>query len=112
MQGAERDVLLDGVQHRLIDNDRFGELGAAVQHAMADRADFVHRFDDAVILIGQGVQHVTAGLDVRFHGDFERKFLAARFLGELAAVDADALDQALGERRFVRHINKLVFQRG
>ena len=41
----------------VVDDDGFGELVAAVQHAVAHSADFAHILDDALDRIGQEAEH-------------------------------------------------------
>ena len=86
-----------------------------MQHPMAYRADFVHGFDHAEILIRQRVEHHMAGLHMVFNGS---RFPIHHFLAaDLAFVMAqrahtDALHQALGQSGFILHVNKLIFQGG
>ena len=96
MQGAQGDVGADGLLDLLVDEHAGGEGLAAVEHAMAHRADFVHVLDRALLRVGEGLDHEGAGLGVVLDGLLKDDLLAAYLLGELAALDADALHQALG----------------
>ena len=57
MQRAQRDIGADGVLDLLVDKHAGGERLAAVEHAMAHRADFVHMLDRALLRVGQGLDH-------------------------------------------------------
>ena len=112
MQRAQRNILADGVHDCVVDDHGLGELFAAVQHAMAHRADFIHGFDHAVFRIGQGGEHVLARFHMGGHVHFDHIFFVAAgiLLRQLAAGNADALHQALGQHAFVLHINQLIFE--
>ena len=112
MQRTQRDIGADGVLDLLVDKHAGGERLAAVEHAMAHRADFVHMLDRALLRVGQGLDHEGAGLGVVLDGLLKDDLLAVDLLGELAALDADALHQALGHELFAVHVHQLVFQRG
>ena len=98
VQRPEGDVLLDGVHARLIDDAGGGELLAAVEHAMAHRADLGNGGDDAVLLGQKRLKHEVHGLGVVLDGvRGDGVGLVAVLVGKLAALDADALDQTLGD---------------
>ena len=113
VQGAQGDVFADGVHNGVVNNHGLGELFAAMQHAMAHGADLGHVGHHAMILVGQGPQHVAAGLHMGGHILVDDVFVLAAgiLLGQLAALDADALHQALGQDGFILHIHQLIFER-
>ena len=72
------------------------ELLAAVEYAMAHRADLGNGGDDAVLLGQKRLEHEVHGLGVVLDGvRGDGVGLVAILVGELAALDADALDQTL-----------------
>ena len=115
VQGAQGNIFLDSVQNGLIDDNGFGEFAAAVEHAMAHRADLAHFLHHAEGFIRQRVQHHMAGLHMVFNGRFFpiHHLLAANFAFVMAlGAHADAFHQALGQGAFILHIDQLIFQRG
>ena len=113
VQRPEGDVFLDSVHAGLVDDAGGGELFTAVQHAMAHRADFGNGGNHAVLLGKQGFEHQVHGLGVVLnHFALHHKALVRVFVGELAALDADALHQALGDDGFIVHVDQLILQRG
>ena len=112
VQRAQRDVLLDGRHHFVVDEIAARELLAAMQHAVADRADLVHGGNHAVLLIRQRFEHQADGGGVVFQRLFHGEGAAGMLMRELAALDADALHVALGDGMLVGHVDELVFQRG
>ena len=100
----------------VVDQARGGELLAAVQHAMADRADLAQVGDDAVLLAGQRLKHqLHGGVVIRQLLDLDLVLLVrvlVRQVGLVAAdAHADALDEALGDDGLVLHVDQLVLQR-
>ena len=113
VQGAQRDVLADGRLHLIGDDAGGGELLAAVQHAMAHRADLIHGLDDALLGILQGRQHQLGG--AHMVGDLlvdVGDLAVGGLLVQVGALDVDALHQALGDDALVIHVHQLVLQGG
>ena len=113
VQGGQRDALLQGGHHVGVDPGGGGKLLAAVDHPVAHRVDLGHAPDHAVLGGGQGVQHGLDGLSVGGHGNLKLQLqvLGGDLVGQ-AAVDADALTQALGQHRPGVGVHELVLQRG
>ncbi len=99
--------------HGLVGDERgFRELFARSDDAMPHRVDFVHRFDDADLFIGQFFEHERNGVGVAFHFFFEHETFTPRFMRKFAARDADPLARTLCDRLFGLHVDKLIFERG
>ena len=133
VQRAQGDVFLDGGDAGFVDQAGGGELLAAVQHAVAHRADLLQIADHAdahqmglavvgvifaggAILAHQHVQHHAHGLGVGL-GLLQLLFLdllIAPAIGQVGGgIDgADALHQALGDHGFVVHVDQLELQGG
>ena len=113
VQRARVEALADSSLDILVDNDGFGKLGAAVEHAVADCIDLIDRFDDAVFCAGQSVQNQLYSYGVVRHWGLNNIVVFARyFVGQDRTVDADSLAETLGQDLLVLHINQLIFQRG
>ena len=84
-----------------------------MQHAVADRADFLHVRDYAVILVHQRFQNQLDGGGVILEAGVHDELLfavPAVFMGELAGIHADALGQTLGDDQLGVHIDQLELQ--
>ena len=115
MQRRERVALLDGLHDFVSDDNGPGKLFTAVNDAVTDGVDLLHRTDDAVLFIDQRIEHGLDGLIVRGHGDgglLDRFFARQLGLVGKAAVDADALAQTLGKQLARGGVEQLVLQRG
>ena len=112
MQRSQRDVVANRVLDFLVYFYAGGKALAAVQHAMAHRADFVHIFHRALIRVGQRLQHPVDTVGVRFHGGVGVKNFTVHLLADMAALDADAFHQPFGQQLFAVHVDQLVFQGG
>ena len=111
VQRAQRDVLLDGRDHLVGDQAGGGKLLAAVQHAVTHGADLVDGLNHAVLRIHQRLQHHAHGGGVVGQRSGQLKLLlVAVLVGQLAALDADALHQTLGDDGAVVHVDQLVLQ--
>ena len=111
VEGTQGYARLNGIQHVVVDDHGLGELFAAMEHPMAHRVDFVHAFHHADVLVRQGFQHHADGLGVILHVLFKHMgILARRFVGQLGAVDADALAKALSDDRAAVHVDELILQ--
>ena len=94
------------------DENRLGEVGAAMHDAVTDRFDLVHRLDTAVFGRSEGVDEDLGSDRVVRHGQFSDKiFPSGHFVSDFA-IDSDALADAL--RHYVKcsSVEKLVFERG
>ena len=113
VQRPEREALFDGGFTGIVHQTGFGELTAAVQHAMADSADLAHGIDNTVFRAGELFQNGLDGFLVGREGDVRLigGLAVLRLMGQ-APVDADALAQTLGQQRLVVHVDKLVLERG
>ena len=109
MQGAQRNALLDGGDDLVVDNAGVEELHAAVQNAVAHGIDLVGGLDHAVNGVNQNGQNRLNGLGVGGHGDVLDNLLTVRVVGQ-AAVDVDALAQALGGHYAGIGIHQLVLE--
>ena len=112
VQRAQRNVGANRVLNLLGDKHAGGKGLAAVQHAVAYGANLAHFLHSALFGVGQGLDHERAGLGMILDRLFKNDLLAIGLLGQLAALDADALHQALGQELLAVHIHKLIFQRG
>ena len=102
--------------HDLVgDDDGLGEFLPAVDDAVANGVDLLHRADHAVLFIDQRIKNGLDGLAVGRHGDggFLYRFLAGqlRLVGK-AAVDANAFAKALGKQLARGGVEQLILQRG
>ena len=113
VERGQGDAVLDGFEHRVVNQHGLVECLAAVDHPVSHRADFAHGGNHAVVLVRQGVQHGLDGLGVGGHGDVDgvQGVLPLGLVGEFA-VDADALAQALGQQNAARRVQKLILQGG
>ena len=79
---------------------------------MPDRADFVGGFDCAELRIDHRFEHEFDCRSVIFHILLDVKHLAVRrLLGQLTALERDALADSLENRLLRVHIDKLIFER-
>ena len=114
VQRSERHKRLD-LLHALVGDERGGLEGlAAVEHAVAARADLVEGGDGAVLLVGQRRQNRGDGLGVVGHvaGELDDLVTLGHGLLEVGALDADALDKALRLDGLVIHVDELELQGG
>ena len=112
VEGPQGDALLDGLDAGVVNDAALGEGHAAVEDAVAHSGDLVGGGDDALGGVHHDVQNRLDGLAVGGHGDVLLHVLAAGDLVGQAAVDADALAQALGEDLAAVGLHELVLQRG
>ena len=84
-----------------------------MHHAVAHSVDLGSGLDDAVLSIQQCIQNSLDGLCMGRHGNF--KFALVILAGDLvgqAAIDADALAQALCKHLIGVRVHQLILQRG
>ena len=111
VQRRERIERFDLREHFVGDERPFGELLAAMHHAMGDDTDFAGAADDSCFLRGEFGHHrlecvgEVALRQVALHLALRPAMLESR------AVDADAFDQAVRLARFIGRVVKAVFQR-
>ena len=114
VQRSEGDALFDRLHDLVVDQHGGGKLLAAVDDAVTDGVNLLHRAYNAVFLARQLVDDSGDRLGVRGHGDVfveDRLVAYERAVLEMA-VDADALAKALGHDGFALHVDQLIFQRG
>lgn len=110
VQGTQLAAFLDRRDDLFVDDDRAGELLPAVEHAVTDCRDFGKRLDHALLLGNEGVKDELDRLGVVRHLNFQLVLVSAvHFLGEVAAVDADAVAKPLRKYLFGLHVDELVF---
>ena len=113
VERAQGEAVANGLLARVVHDAAGGELVAAVQHAVADRADFLHVRDYAVILVHQRFQNQLDGGGVILEAGVHDELLfavPAVFMGELAGIHADALGQTLGDDQLSVHVDQLILE--
>ena len=112
MERSEGNEVLNGLHALLGHEGGLLEGLAAVEHAVAARADLVQGRDRAVLLVGQRVQNGRDGLGVVGHvaGELDHLVALGNGLLEVGALDADALDKALRLDRLILHVDQLELQ--
>ena len=111
VKGSEVAAELELIENLVAQKDGLEEVGTAVHDTVADALDLVHVGDDAELGIGEVLDDDLGGHGVILHGDLDLVLLAVLSLAVLdAAVDADALADALGEDGFGGGIEELVLQ--
>ena len=111
VERGQGDALLQS-SHDLVGNEHGGsEFLAAVHHAVTHSVDLGGTLDHAVLAGEQGVQHGLNGLGMGGHGDLELILgvLGGDLMGQ-AAVDADALTQALGQHLTGGGVHELILE--
>lgn len=93
-----------------VEVDRFGEIFAALNNAVADAGYLLEILHDAEF--GQSFEDQVDGDRVVFNGEDVFDFLAVVFHAEDAIFVADSLDVARAKDFFLRHLIELVFQAG
>ena len=104
--------IFDRLDDFVIDHDRRSEGFAAVDDAVADRADLVEGLDHAGLVIHQGVDDQADGYVMIRNSGIGR--LLARAVFDIfisdGTVDADSLAEALGQEFFRDRVDYLEFQ--
>lgn len=116
MQGAEQDAFLDDFLDAAVHQHRVRDGFAAVQHAVPDGEDFALVFDHAELGIGQQGDDQFHGFHMGGEGRLadDLVFLVRvgrDFVGQAAAVLADALGKTGAEHALRVHFQKLIFTR-
>ena len=113
VEGAQGDAVFDGLFAGFIDDAGSGELVAAVENAVAYRADFGYVCDYAVILVNQSFENQLDGCGVVGESGFNNVFLLSVLtvlVGELTHGKTDALGKTLGDYGVVGHVEQLIFK--
>ena len=111
MQRAKGNALFDGLDDLVVDDAGIGELHAAVQHAVTHSVNFVHGLDDTVNGVNQNLENSGNGLGMGRHGNVLDNLLVAHLVRQ-AAINIDALAQALGGDIAGFGVHQLILQRG
>ena len=111
VEGGQGDALLNGGHDLVVNAHGGGELLPAVDHPVAHRVDLGGGLNDPVLRAQQGVQHGLDGLGMGGHGDLKLVLgvLGGDLVGQ-AAVDADALAQALGQHLAGVGVHELILE--
>ena len=111
MERSERNALFDRPDDGVVDHDALGEPLAAVEHAMADRADLGHVGEHAVLRIGELVDDELRREGMIGDVDVEFELFASRSgVAHMSAL-TDAFAQTLGHDLPGIHIEQLILQR-
>ena len=113
VERSQGDALLHGRDDVVVDDDGAGELLTAMDHAVTHGRDLGHILDDAHLGVGQDVEDHLYGHFVVGHVLLDLHLVAAGGLvGEHAAVDADALAEALGDDGLGVDVDELILEGG
>ena len=111
VQRRERIERFDLREHFVGDERAFRELLAAMHDAMSDHTDFACAADDARLLGGEFGHHGLERLGKVAFRQLAFDLALRPAMGELRAVDADALDLTARLARLVRRVVETVFER-
>lgn len=104
-------ALLDCLHHLVIDDHGGRELLAAVYDTVSDCINFVQRLDDAVVWIGERVNHKLHCYRVVWHRCLDFDFVLSRGrVREHASVNADAFAEPLCKHCLGGAVNELVLE--
>jgi len=106
-QGAQ---LADGVDDLVGDQAAGLELLTAVDDAVADGADLADIVDALALAGGHLLHDLSKSLGVGGEDRGSGSLVAVSFMGDHAALHADALAQALAQHLLTVHIDELIFQ--
>ena len=112
MERREGDDFLDALDDFGRDEDGLRELLSAVDYAVAGRAKLVEALEDAEFGIDEYVEDILDSRRVVGEGNFASYGVESglRVL-DARTLDADALDEALGENLLAFHVDELILQR-
>ena len=86
---------------------------AALDDPVADRCDLIERIDDLALTFQKGILDPPERDSMVRKIDLFRKLSSVEGLSfDMAAGDADALAEALGDDMFVLHVDELIFEGG
>lgn len=115
VERAEIKALTDSLLDLVIYKNRTIELLSAVQHAMADGADFFHGRDDPAVRADKRIENQTDRFAVVFHFSvFTFAALlrsAGNGMGELTVFKSNLFTNTLGKKRFGLHVDELILER-
>ena len=106
-QGAQ---LTDGVDDLVGDQAAGLELLTAVDNTVADGVDLAHIVDALALAGGHLLHDLSKSLGVGGEDSGSGSLVAVSFMGDHAALHADALAQALAQHLLTVHIDELIFQ--
>ena len=113
VEGAQRDAVPDGLLAGLVDDAGIDEFITAMEDPMAHGVNFIGGGDDPIDRVHQNLQDGGNGLGMGGHGDLPlHLFVLGRNLVGQAAVQTDALAQALGGDDAGLRVHELVLQAG
>ena len=112
VERSEGDDFFDSLDDFGGDEDGLRELLAAVDYAVAGRAELVEALEDAEFRIDEDVENVLDSRRVVGEGNFARHGVEAglRVL-DARAFDSDALDETLRKDLLAFHVDELILQR-
>ena len=108
---GQRGDLLDLVDDGVGDDLGLGEKLGALHHAVADGRDLALVLHDGALAAGHHFNDLHKRFGVGGEGHFLFPLAAVGLVCDLAALDADALAQALAQHAFALHIDELILQR-
>ena len=111
VQRRQRDALLEGGEHGLGDGHGAVELLAGVHHAVADGEDLAFVLDDAGLGVGEVADDQLDAVLVVGDVAGDDVLLLALVVVQHRALDADPLQQALGQDLAGLHVDQLEFDR-
>ena len=107
-QGSDLlDLVDDGIGHDLA----LGEELSTLHNAVADGADLALILHNSALAGGHHLNDLGESLGVGGEGNLFGPGAAVGLMGDLAALDADALAQALAQHVLIVHVDELVLQR-
>ena len=113
VQRSEVGYFLDRLDNFICDENRRGELRAAVDDSMADSADLTQRLQNASLLVGQCIQNQADCLVVIRHRDlieFLAGVISLILISDAGSFHADSLAKALCQKLFRLRIDYLELQ--
>ncbi len=112
VERCEVIALLDGFQHRVVDDYGGGKLLPAMHDAVADCTDLAERLDDPVPCIRQRIDHEPDRHGVIRHRRLDLYLVPARgCVCEHTFVDTDALTEPFCEHFLRAAVDQLVLER-
>ncbi len=113
VQRCQRREVVDLPDDLRCDDDTVVEDRAALDDPVADRRDLIERVDDLALAFQKGILDTAERDGMVRKIDLFRKLPSVEGLSfDMAAGDADALAEALGDDMFVLHVDELIFEGG